>query len=191
MTSDQPVTTSPKRQRLIPRVGWFKVYRADTARIRECGASDCRVSTAVLISVWLALVDIANEERSSTFTRSVGIIWKRAGVSRRHTFSALSALVDLGMLGKETHRANPGKFFDENTWTLHQSNLSPLGKQCTRQPLHSASKRAIHLHKGIKNAEGIIKKERSEEEPSSSSALPPAADAERTASNLPECCTWS
>ena len=181
----------PKRQRLFPRVGWFKIYRADTSRIREWGESDGRVSTAVLVSVWVAMIDISNEERSATFTRSVGIIRKRAGVSRRHTFSALAALEALGMLARETHRAKePGKFFDENTWTLHASNLAPLGKGCTRQPLPQASKRAIHLHIGIKNSVGVSKKEK--EEPSPLSALPLAAAAEGTAStSLPTCCTWS
>ena len=180
----------PKRQRLFPRVGWFKIYRADTARIREWGESDGRVSTAVLVSVWVAMIDISNEERSATFTRSVGIIRKRAGVSRRHTLSALAALEAMGMVARETHRAKEtGKFFDANTWTLHSSNLAPLGKGCTRQPLPQASKRAIHLHIGIKNSVGVRKKEK--EEPSPLSALPLAAAAEGTASSLPTCCTWS
>ncbi len=192
MTAPTPAAR-PKRQRLFPRVGWFKIYRADTSRIREWGESDGRVSTAVLVSVWVAMIDIANEERSATFTRSIGIIWKRAGVSRRHTSNALAALEALGMLTKETHRAKePGKFFDANTWTLHSSNMTPLGKGCTVQRLHCASKQAIHLHNGYKKSSTKTKEEKRKEEPSPLSTSALAAPVEGTAStSLPTCCTWS
>ena len=181
-----------KRQRLIPRAGWFKLFRADTARIRECGENDGRVSVAVLMAVWVALVDVANEERGCTFTKGVGIIRSRAGVSRRHTFTALASLVAIGMVSKETHRAQQaGKFFDENTWTLHPSNLTPLGaKAALGNHCTSASKRANRLHKGTKKLLTEAKEEKKEES-APLSPLPLEAAGEGPTSKLPSFCAWS
>src|SRR5690348_1096051 len=93
INSSSPPDTVKPRSRLTPRRGYFKLHRADIARIRELGENDTiKVSTAVLIAVWQALCDIANEKRSTTFTVGIGIIRHRAGVSRRTAFSAIKVL---------------------------------------------------------------------------------------------------
>ena len=154
----------PARAKLTPRLGWFKLHRADLARIRELGEVDgISVSIPVLIAVWSALCDIANEKRTPTFEVGVGIIRKRSGISRRTAFEALKVLeTHLKMISHTSRKSESKPVFETNIWTVFQSIESPsangaLGKQRTRG---SAKNEADNSHKGIKKPLTAVKEEK-------------------------------
>jgi len=150
----QPAESKP-RERLTPRHGWYKLWRADIARIRELGErDDVSISCPVLIAVWSALSDIANEKNSTTFDATIGIIRSRAGVSRRTAFDALKVLESLGLVARNQNKNADNSHLDANTWTIFPSVKLPsanaaLGK---RRTTPSANESLKNSHRGIKNS---------------------------------------
>jgi hypothetical protein len=175
-----PAAAAPvaPRGRLTPRLGWFKLQRADLARIRELGEVDgVSISTPVLIAVWAAFCDVANEKRSPTFEIAVGIIRKRAGVSRRTAFEAIKVLeFHLKMLTHTARKSENLTHFDTNIWTIFPaiektSAANALGNQRTTP---SAEEVPQNSHKSVKNTE---------KESCASAAGPAAASAPQSAAS--------
>lgn len=153
-------TSEPNRTRLTPRRGFFPLHRADIARIRELGESDDEgVSIPVLIAVWAALCDIANETHSTRFDVGVGIIRHRAGVSRKTAFNALAVLERRLKMLKRTEnirKTDKGKKVQEdNTYTIFQTKERAKGRenkalpQSNKNPTPSVNEEALPVHTGF------------------------------------------
>jgi hypothetical protein len=183
---DPEVDATPKRPSLSPRRGYFPVYRADIARIKE---HDGLVSTPVLVSVWIALSDLANEHRSPCFTASIGVIRHRAGVSRRTAFAAVKVLAEeLAMVEREQP---PGadSSFAPNNWTLRQSSKEPCARSALGKRRTSAPKVPQILHTGV-NKSLKETKEKEEHGPTRRNA-PDGAAAGHAHQDAPAFCKWT
>lgn len=134
------------RRKLSARRGWLKVQRPDLVLIREQGAAETgSVSVPAMIAIWIALVDLADEHRTETFTVAIGLIGFRAGLGRRHTVSALEVLERLGLLCRTPNRDpyNPKRQI-ESTWTIRPATSC---KDCKTPP---AKERGICLPGSVK-----------------------------------------
>jgi hypothetical protein len=172
---------------LAPRAGWFRLYRADVARIREHGADDGGTSSsATLLAVWVALNDLANEHQDTTFTVGMGLIAHRAGVSRRSAQYAFPRLEALGML-KRRHNKVHQRRHAPSTWTIYPTappvadNATPYSKEC-HTPM--AKDEALLLRTSIKKEKKAFA---ANTQPLDAAATPQPSRTSRIVSNeLPE-----
>lgn len=141
-----PTADSPKRARVKPLNGFYKLWRQDMERIRQHGEQDAgNISIPTLMAIWAALCDIANDKRSHTFTVSIGIIRTTAGVARSTAFLALDLLEKLGMVNSvENKRMKDGKpVNDPSTYTIYPTEKAPKQKptQSDKKTTHSSGKK--------------------------------------------------
>jgi hypothetical protein len=126
-----PEADKPTRARVKPLNGFYKLWRLDMERIRQHGEQDAEaesISIPTLMAIWAALCDIANDKRSNTFTISIGIIRKTAGVARCTTFVALDVLEKLGMVkavSNSTTDASGKVTQKESTYTIYPTEKAP------------------------------------------------------------------
>lgn len=137
-------TTAPKPVKLSPRFGWFKIFRADVARILTHGATDdAKIKPPTIVCIWCALVSIANEQKSTKFNVSVGLIAYQSGVSRRTAVHGLAVLEGkLQMLSRTENKVPGSKQQLEDTYEIHPTgadtppakDAAPPCNICTTPP---------------------------------------------------------
>ncbi|MEY2487389.1 MAG: hypothetical protein QOH39_3037 [Verrucomicrobiota bacterium] len=111
-------STTP-RIRLTSRKGWFAVQKADLALLNE----QCGDSAPWIKAVWLALLQIQNDRRSSEFEVPIGFIKREAVVSRSTAKRAIRQLIALGFLHVETQKVAGKKESDVNRYRMIRSGL--------------------------------------------------------------------
>jgi hypothetical protein len=78
-----------------PTGGWFAVARQDVATILDRSGEG---GAGTLLSVWLALLSVANSERSTSLAIHIGRVARLSGVSYRTAATALRRLASAGLV---------------------------------------------------------------------------------------------
>ncbi len=131
----QDTTMAPVR--LHVRYGWFRVHRADIARIvQHCQPG----KSASVICTWLALLDMANQRKAESFDVGVGVLCSISGLSRRTIFDTFKVLENLGLLSRRKNPSQAGKFFDETTYSVKPVGNNRTTPQRNNRTTPSASK---------------------------------------------------
>lgn len=142
---------SGKRAALIRRGGYFPTPKADYALLNErCGGK-----TASAKAVYAAMLQIANDRSTATFTVEINVIRSVAGVSLRTAKSMLDILEDLGLIHIKRRREPGTKENAPSTYTVWWCNNNTTYKKsgsCNKRTTGRASNEAENLHGNNKNS---------------------------------------
>ena len=132
---------------LTARKGWIKVSKADMAFLGE----QLNVASASPKAVWIALMTLADEQRTDRVNAAVGLIASVADVSRPTAKRALNTLTALRFITVEHHRVPGRKEWGESTYTLLRGEYAaPRSVQFEPRSVHG---HANNLNQCLKTAE--------------------------------------
>ena len=157
----QPLAQEPDQggARLVRRRGWFQVGKAEIALLNErCGAASASAK-----AVWLALLCLANDRQSLTFTIEANVIASLAGVCLRTTKTMLSKLEALEFVGINRHYDPSIRKNDPSTYTLLRSCNKYTTPSCNKRTRGRANEVVDHLHASEKESAKAFHKKRSGE----------------------------
>ncbi len=95
--------------------GWFPVHRADIERIAESTGE----RKGTVLAVWLALVDIGNRERTTTFKTPQTMISSLSGIKKSALNESLNLLEAIGMISRVRNTIPGTRELDLSSYTLH------------------------------------------------------------------------
>ena len=104
-----------------PTGGWFAVARRDVATILDHSGEG---GAGTLLSVWLALLSVANSERSTSVVIHIGRVARLSGVSYRTAATALRRLASAGLITIHTRKLEGTLGNDASRYELH-ATVSP------------------------------------------------------------------
>jgi len=104
-----------------PTGGWFPVGRADLATLMD-GAGEGGAGT--MLAVWLALLSVANSERSTSLVIHIGRVARLSGVSYRTAATALRRLASAGLIVIRTRMLDGTAGHDASIYEL-RATVSP------------------------------------------------------------------
>ena len=109
-------------------VGWFAISRADMELIlTSAGERD----GATLFTVWAAVLNLCNREKSLEVSLPVGLIAHVAGMGYKATLRALHTLSGMGMIEIEERRGTGKKNREPSLYRVKPS-VSPCGDKTQR-----------------------------------------------------------
>lgn len=101
--------------------GWFAVARRDVATILDNAGEG---GAGTLLSVWLALLSVANSERSTSVVIHIGRVARLSGVSYRTAATALRRLASAGLITIHTRKLEGTSANDASLYEIH-ATVSP------------------------------------------------------------------
>jgi hypothetical protein len=140
------------KARLIRRRGWFSVQKVDLALLRE----QCGEASPSTCMVWLALLTIENDRRTSSFQIGSNVIRSLSGVSLRTTKTALYRLEELEFIKIVPNKVPGSKQCDANTYVLlrgWKASSERSGNGCTTG---RAKDGADSLHRSFKESASAL-----------------------------------
>jgi hypothetical protein len=144
---------------------WLWIEKAIVRTIRDVSDATNDVSSALAVKV--ALAEIASDEGSDTFTKSISEIAKRAGVKYRTATSMLGRFEALKIIAVQRNTIPGTKLQSPNTYTLGNHCL-PLGNSRSQRSLPRYKK---NREKSKKNDDEKPLRARDAEAAESSSSL--------------------
>ncbi len=101
--------------------GWFPVSRQDVATVLDHSGAG---GAGTLLSVWLALLSVANSERSTSVVIHIGRVARLSGISYRTAATALRRLASAGLITIHTRKLDGTSANDASRYELH-ATVSP------------------------------------------------------------------
>ncbi|MDD3886862.1 MAG: hypothetical protein PHI35_08315 [Victivallaceae bacterium] len=104
--------------------GWFPVGRADLATLMDSAGEGGPGTT---LAVWLALLSVANSEKTTALAIHIGRVARAAGVSYRTAATALRRLASAGLVVIHTRKLEGTSANAASLYEIH-ATVSPCAK---------------------------------------------------------------
>jgi len=101
--------------------GWFPVARADLATLMDSAGAG---GAGTLLAVWLALLSVANSEKTTTLVIHIGRVARLSGISYRAAATALRRLASAGLIVIHPRKLDGTSANDASLYELH-ATVSP------------------------------------------------------------------
>jgi len=101
--------------------GWFPISRQDIETILDHSGAG---GAGTLLAVWLALLSVANSERSTSVVIHIGRVARLSGVSYRSAATALRRLASVSLVTIHTRKIDGTCAHDASCYELH-ATVSP------------------------------------------------------------------
>ena len=102
-------------------IGWFPVGRADLATLMDSAGEG---GAGTLLAVWLALLSVANSERSTSVVIHIGRVARLSRTSYRTAATALRRLASAGLVAIHARKLDGTSANDASLYELH-ATVSP------------------------------------------------------------------